>query len=231
MSFGQNLQFLRKMHEGMTQEALAERMGVSLQRVSKWEMDSAFPEMEKAVALSELFSCSLDELLRGNMNSGNEAYTGIRVEDVPPFRYVRHIVISSTPEDDAIKHMTDWATASGIKAPEIIGLDFPYVTPEQINVHHMHGYLAACVLPPDFHATCADIVIIAQAKQRYAVITIKEPFAAPFSLIPNAYKTLMRYMDINGLKHREAREVLPCFEKVYKRDGATCMDVFIAVDN
>ena len=37
MNLGSNLQFLRKLHGGMTQERLAERMKVSRQTVSKWE--------------------------------------------------------------------------------------------------------------------------------------------------------------------------------------------------
>ena len=37
MKLGANLQFLRKLHNNMTQEKLAERMGVSRQTVSKWE--------------------------------------------------------------------------------------------------------------------------------------------------------------------------------------------------
>ncbi|MFQ8600993.1 MAG: helix-turn-helix transcriptional regulator [Oscillospiraceae bacterium] len=51
MSFGQNLQFLRKMHGEMTQEELAEKMGVSRQTISKWEMNAAFPEMDKAITV------------------------------------------------------------------------------------------------------------------------------------------------------------------------------------
>ena len=43
MSFGQNVQFLRKMHNKMTQEELAEKLGVSRQTVSKWELDAAYP--------------------------------------------------------------------------------------------------------------------------------------------------------------------------------------------
>lgn len=230
MSFGQNLQFLRKMHEGMTQEKLAEKIGVSRQTISKWEIDSAFPEMETAIALCKLFSCSLDELLRGNINSDSDAYTNIRVENVPSFRYVRYVVISGAPEDDAIKHVKSWATSCGIEQPEIIGWDFPFVSQEQINVYHMHGYAAACILPAHFDTICADTEIITQANHRYAVITIKEPLSAPFSLIPNAYKTLMRYMEVNGLKHKENNENLPCFEKEYEKDGDSYMDVYIAVE-
>lgn len=50
---------------GMTQEALAERLGVSRQAVSKWEADLSFPETENILALCKLFSCSADELLLG----------------------------------------------------------------------------------------------------------------------------------------------------------------------
>ena len=230
MSFGRNLQFLRKMHGGMTQEELAEQLGVSRQTISKWEGDSAFPEMEKAFLLCRLFSCSLDELLREDMDSYDAAYTDIRVADLPPFRYVRHAVISSTPEDDAQKHMLEWAAAHKIEKPELIGWDFPFVSQEQINVYHMHGYAAACILPEGSASDCPDVETVAQEAQRYAVITIREPFRAPFSLIPNAYKTLMRYMDVNGIRHREAKDVLPCFEKVYEKGGVSYMDVYIAAE-
>ena len=37
MKLGANLQYLRKLHGGMTQEKLAERMNVSRQTISKWE--------------------------------------------------------------------------------------------------------------------------------------------------------------------------------------------------
>ena len=52
MKLGSNLQFLRKLHGGMTQEKLAERMGVSRQTVSKWETGEALPDLEKLLQLS-----------------------------------------------------------------------------------------------------------------------------------------------------------------------------------
>ncbi len=230
MSFGQNLQFLRKMYHGMTQEELAERMGVSRQTVSKWELDAAYPEMEKVIELCQLFSCSMDQLVREDINMRNGAYSDIRVEEIAPFRYVKYAVISVEPEYDAIKHVKDWANSCGIVQPKIIGWDFPYVSQEQINVYHMHGYAAACILPSDLELTCDNLEISFQKNQKYVIITIREPFNAPFTLIPNAYKTLMLYMDVNGIKHKNTKEILSCFEKEYKKDGISYMDVYIAVD-
>lgn len=67
VSFGENLQFLRD-QAGMTQEGLAEVLQVSRQSVSKWESDTSFPEMEKLLALCELFHTDLDTLLRQDVS-------------------------------------------------------------------------------------------------------------------------------------------------------------------
>lgn len=228
MSFGHNLQFLRKMRNKMTQEELAEKMDVSRQTISKWELDAAFPEMEKAILLAKLFSCSLDELMLSEMACDSESYTDIRVEELPALRYAKYAVISKEPEDDAINHMKAWAESFGIKNPEIIGWDFPYLSQEQINVYHMHGYEAACILPKDINPL--DIPVMEQEKQLYAVITIKEPFDAPFVLIPNAYKTLGYYIEINGMKWIGQKGILPCFEKTYEKNGIVYMDIYIAIE-
>lgn len=65
MSFGENLQFLRK-NAGVTQEELAERLEVSRQSVSKWESDTSFPEMDKIIALCDMFGCTMDTLVKGS---------------------------------------------------------------------------------------------------------------------------------------------------------------------
>ncbi len=50
----------------MTQEEMAQRLAVSRQTVSKWESDQSFPEMDKLLNLCDMFSCSLDNLTRGD---------------------------------------------------------------------------------------------------------------------------------------------------------------------
>ena len=49
----------------MSQEELANRLNVSRQTVSKWEVGESTPDMEKLVAISDLFGVSLDELVKG----------------------------------------------------------------------------------------------------------------------------------------------------------------------
>lgn len=62
MTFGEKLQFLRK-QSGLSQEQLAERLAVSRQAISKWELGSALPDTENVIQLGRLFQVSLDYLL------------------------------------------------------------------------------------------------------------------------------------------------------------------------
>mgnify|MGYP002639812456 CR=1 FL=1 len=71
MNFSENLRVLREKN-GMTQEQLAEKMEVSRQTVSKWESQTSLPEMEKMIALTELFGCTMDGLLKGNLEKSDQ---------------------------------------------------------------------------------------------------------------------------------------------------------------
>ena len=220
MSFGKNLQYLRRLSAGMTQESLAERLNVSRQTISKWEMDASTPEMDKALELCKVFNCSLDNLFRDEMYQRSSAYTNLRVEEVPGFRYVEYTVISTDPESDAIHRVCQYAKEHGDENPRVIGWDFPRLSVEQINVFRMHGYTAAWILPVGLNPEGLEVK--EQAGHRYAAIHIERPFDNPFSTIPGAYHTLGDYMRTNGLIHVE-NEVIPCFET----DGES-MDVYLA---
>jgi len=62
LEFNNKLYKLRK-QKGFSQEELANRLNVSRQTVSKWEVGDSTPDMEKLVAISDLFGTSLDELV------------------------------------------------------------------------------------------------------------------------------------------------------------------------
>jgi len=66
MKFGENLKWLRKQKK-ISQEQLAERVGVSRQSVSKWECAEAYPEMENILALCKIFGCKLNDLVHEEM--------------------------------------------------------------------------------------------------------------------------------------------------------------------
>lgn len=64
LSIASRLAELRQM-QGLSQEALAERLGVSRQAVSKWERGESSPDTDNLIALASLYNISLDALLLG----------------------------------------------------------------------------------------------------------------------------------------------------------------------
>ncbi len=72
-----NLVNLRK-SRGLSQEALAEKIGVSRQAVSKWERAESAPDTDNLIALSELYEVSIDELLKGGHEAEQSTSEGRR---------------------------------------------------------------------------------------------------------------------------------------------------------
>ena len=64
MNIADRIQSLRK-GKGISQEELADKIGVSRQAVSKWESEQSLPDIEKIILLSEYFDVTTDYLLRG----------------------------------------------------------------------------------------------------------------------------------------------------------------------
>ena len=62
MSIGINIQKLR-INNGLTQEQFAEKLGVSRQSISKWEIGQSLPEIDNVVLMSKLFSVGTNEIL------------------------------------------------------------------------------------------------------------------------------------------------------------------------
>lgn len=68
MTFGDKISKLRK-ENNYTQEQLSDLLGVSRQAISKWESGITYPETEKLIRISELFHCSLDYLLKDDVEA------------------------------------------------------------------------------------------------------------------------------------------------------------------
>lgn len=84
MSFGENLQSIRKKNH-LSQEALAEMLGVSRQAVSKWELGEGYPEVDKLLILSKKLNISIDSLLgRENTTISEEGKTSETIRIISP---------------------------------------------------------------------------------------------------------------------------------------------------
>lgn len=68
MTFAEKLKSARK-EAKMTQEALAEKLGVSRQAITKWETDRGLPDIENMMIISNLFGISVDEFLSQEINT------------------------------------------------------------------------------------------------------------------------------------------------------------------
>ena len=84
MTFAENLKMLRK-QAGMSQEQLAEKLGVSRQAVTKWETGAGIPDIENIMAISMLFDISIDDLLSNERDSKKVVETEYLYESIREF--------------------------------------------------------------------------------------------------------------------------------------------------
>jgi len=77
MNLSDRIQNLRKT-KGLSQEELADRVGVSRQAVSKWESEQSMPDLDKIIILSELFDVTTDFLLKGIEPAPTKPHTDLR---------------------------------------------------------------------------------------------------------------------------------------------------------
>lgn len=100
MNLGNNL-FQARKKAGLSQEAVAEKLGVSRQTISKWETDETLPDIYQSKKLSKLYNLSLDNLIEF---------------DVELNEIEKEIEKSSEDRDKKI----DWTKAWGKKYPVLI---------------------------------------------------------------------------------------------------------------
>ncbi|KRM15683.1 helix-turn-helix domain-containing protein [Companilactobacillus nantensis] len=78
MILGQRIKEERE-NRDWTQNELADKLNVSRQSISKWELGSAYPDIERLIQISDLFGVTLDSLIKGD----NELQKNITVSNSP----------------------------------------------------------------------------------------------------------------------------------------------------
>ena len=82
-NFANNLKKIRKDH-GLSQEQLAEELGVSRQSISKWESSVAYPEMDKIITICKKYDINIDDLLHRDI-------TEVKREDDKTKKYNNYV--------------------------------------------------------------------------------------------------------------------------------------------
>ena len=98
MKFSEKLTELRH-SRGWSQEQLGERLGVTRQTVSKWELGSTTPELEKLAMMSDIFGVSTDELIKGEPQEASRpsepSEPAEAIQDTKLLRYRLHFEYKS----------------------------------------------------------------------------------------------------------------------------------------
>lgn len=139
MTTGQKISECRK-KLGLSQEALGEKMGVSRQAISKWESDSALPEIEKLIGLSKLFEVNVGWLLGvEELHSGDAPKAEVSEELL---HKIEQIVLRYRPRKEKLS--TGRKVLIGAVIAVILLLGYSFYTQWQITRNEV-GYLAAQV--------------------------------------------------------------------------------------
>lgn len=81
MKFQDKLSKIRK-EKNLSQEALAEKMGMSRQAISKWESGSSYPDMSTIIRLTKVLDCKLEDLIDDNAIGIKKENTKININDI-----------------------------------------------------------------------------------------------------------------------------------------------------
>ena len=100
MSLGNSLYQARK-RSGLSQEGVAEKLGVSRQTISKWETDETLPDIRQSKRLASLYKLSLDELIDFDLD-------------------IQEVQEAIQRTSDAVTEKIDWTKAWGKKYPVLL---------------------------------------------------------------------------------------------------------------
>lgn len=110
MTFSEKLLNLRT-ERGYSQEYLAEQLGVSRQSISKWELGTTLPEIDKLISISDFFDVSIDYLLKSN----------VKLQQDDSFdRVVLKFLASAQDMDEISKELVDIIKDGVIDSDEMI---------------------------------------------------------------------------------------------------------------
>ena len=132
MKFGDNLKRVRKMRK-ISQEDLADKLGVSRQSVSKWETGENYPSMTNIMCLCTIFKCNINELVHEDMSDINSLDEEVKMS-VVKFKNEKQKKVKALSKIIAVISKIGWiCSIVGIVLLSITALVIP-VALKDINI-------------------------------------------------------------------------------------------------
>jgi len=150
-----------------------------------------------------------------------ERYSEVSLATLPPLRVARFRAVSRTPEDDALKVLTQWAAEAGLRPP-IRNFGFDVEVPSRQAEAGLRGYELWFTVPEGVWPS-GPIKVHDFPGGRYATLTIRHPFDDAFAVIPAGWGLLHEWVVSRHLN--EPGEPL-CLEEVVERDGEQDMILY-----
>lgn len=163
MTFGEKVQSYRK-KKGLSQEELADKIGVSRQAVQKWESGNSMPELNKLILLSDVLELSLDSLLKDDekvsikeedkLNVNNETNEEHKQDSLPKSIIPKIKDNNSYPEENRVRANSENALNTSLKVTQNEepkqSIKIQYIKRLNRNkLNHIKAWLiVGCILSP-----------------------------------------------------------------------------------
>ena len=153
-----------------------------------------------------------------------ERFSEVAFATLPPLRVARFRAVSRTPENDALKVLSQWAAEAGIHdMPRNFGFDVP-ISAQQTEAG-LRAYELWFVVPEGVWPS-GPVKLRDFPGGRYAALTIHHPFDDPFAYIPQGWGLLHEWVVAH---HLAARGDTLCLEEVVEHDGGQDMILYYPV--
>lgn len=176
MKFGDNLKRVRKMRK-ISQEDLADRLGISRQSVSKWETGENYPSMTNIMCLCTIFKCKLNELVHEDMTDINSLDEEVKMS-VVKFKEEKQKKVKVLSKIIAVLSKIGWIISIvGICIFALIAIVLP-VALKNINVEEnkitTNNEVIQIVDEDNKLVLKHNNVVIAQENNQKSIATIRE---------------------------------------------------------
>jgi len=151
----------------------------------------------------------------------------ISYENIGPLTVLSGVKVSKEPEEEIIEKMHTWKERHGVKSSRAFGFDSP-VSEEEAGKGY-RGYEYWLVLDEKIDIETGEFELKEIPAYKYATLRITDPFENPMEKIPNAWKSMVAWLEENITEILDIEQKLDCLEEVVEIDEVTYMDIFVPI--